>query len=189
MATAEQGQRYDLPHATLAASQKAFIEAARVGRCFVLAGSAGCGKTTAVSAALSVFQSGNPSSRMGDQFVKPAKPVKLCLFRELALTMGFLTIHRCFSLAFGQWPSSENLFHHVRGSPQVKSCVVACQVIFLDEVYNVSIHSFEAAQFLFSKFPLPGKEGLTFCGRQAIGMLLAIMTKRPNLAMQCAIHF
>jgi MoxR-like ATPase len=80
MATAEQGQRYDLPHATLAASQKAFIEAARVGRCCVFAGPAGCGKTTAVSAAASVLQGENPSSKTGDRFVKPSKVVKLFLF-------------------------------------------------------------------------------------------------------------
>jgi hypothetical protein len=79
MATAEQGQRYDLPHATLEASQRAFVEAARVGQCCVLAGPAGYGKTTAVSAAASVLQGGNPSSKTGDRFVKPSKVGKLLL--------------------------------------------------------------------------------------------------------------
>jgi MoxR-like ATPase len=160
MATAEQRQRHDLPRATLDASQRAFVDAASIGQCCVLAGPAGCGKTTAVSAAASALQGGNPSSKRGDRSVKPSKVVKLCLFRDPALTMGFLTIHRFFSLAFGQWPSRENLFHHVRGSPHVRSCVLACQVIFLDEVYSLSIHSFEDTAFVFSQFPLPGMERL-----------------------------
>jgi hypothetical protein len=123
---------------------------------------------------------------MRERFVKPSKVVKL--IRGLALTMGFLTIRRIFS-ALGQWLSSENLFRHVRGNPHVKSCVLACQVIFLDEVYSLLIHSFEDIEFLFSQFHLSGIEGLPFGGRQVIGMLLAHMTNRLNLAMHCATHF
>jgi hypothetical protein len=189
MATAEERLRHDLLHATLDASQRAFVDVARVGQCCVLAGPAGCGKRTAVSAAASALQGGNPSSKMGDRFVKPSKVVKLCLFRDLALTMGFLTIHRFFSLAFGQWPSKENLFHHVWGNPHVRSCVLACQVIFLDEAYSLSIHSFEDIEFVFSQFPLPGMEGLPFGGRHVIGMLLAHMKSRLSLAMHCVTRF
>jgi hypothetical protein len=54
------------------------------------------------------------------------------------------------------------MFHHVRVSLHVRSCVLACQVVFLDEVYSLSIHSFEDIEFVFSQFPLPGMEGASF---------------------------
>jgi alkanesulfonate monooxygenase SsuD/methylene tetrahydromethanopterin reductase-like flavin-dependent oxidoreductase (luciferase family) len=147
------------------ARQRAFLQRAKLWSSTAVLGEAGCGKSTALLAAVSLWRTGRDASEV----------VILCAMKNAAKEwaeetgLNVLTIHGFFCV--GPQPLTENALRTAaRRNPMVQARIRACITLILDEVQTISMATFEAIAAVFAEYALPGcPAGAPFGGRRMYG--------------------
>jgi AAA domain len=147
------------------ARQRAFLQRARLWSSTAVLEEAGCGKSTALIAAVSLWRTGRDASEV----------VILCPMKKAAeewadeTGLNVLTIHGFFCV--GPQPLTANALRTAaRRNPMVLARIRACITLILDEVQAISMSTFEAIAAVFAEYALPGcPAGARFRGRRMYG--------------------